>query len=91
MRLRETPLKDPARQIGNYQMDAARHAQALDAVRAFNAHTPGRLNEAEQAELVERLRSILSDEQRDDLRAALGRRPVVQLAENSTVSIEPVR
>jgi hypothetical protein len=46
------------------------------------------LNEAEQAELVERLRSILSDEQRDDLRAALGRRPLAKLAGNSAVSVE---
>lgn len=91
VRLRELPSKDPAREIEKYELDAARRAQALDAVRAFTAHTPGRLNEAEQAALVEQLRSILSEEQRDDLRAALGRRPVVQLAENSTVSIEPVR
>jgi hypothetical protein len=44
------------------------------------------LNDAEQLALVEQFRSILSDEQRDDLRAALGRRPVVQLAGNSAVS-----
>lgn len=90
LRLRDSPSTDPAREIEGYQLDAARRAQALDAVRAFKAHTPGRLNEAEQAALVEQLRSILSDEQRDDLRAALGRRPVVRLAGNSAVSVERV-
>jgi hypothetical protein len=86
VRLRETPSRNPAQEIEWYQLDAVRRAQALEAVREFEAHTPGRLNDAEQLALVEQFRSILSDEQRDDLRAALGRRPVVQLAGNSAVS-----
>lgn len=71
---------DLERHIETYGLDAERKAQAVAAIRQFKVHTPGRLNEAERLALVEQFRGLLTDEQRDDLRAALERRPIVKLA-----------
>ena len=71
---------DLERHIEKYGLDADRRQQALVAIREFKAHKEGRLNETERSALMEQLRGLLTDEQRDDLRAALGRRPVVKLA-----------
>jgi hypothetical protein len=80
-----TPV-DPASQIDTYALDADRRQRALDAIERFKAHTPGRLNDSERTLLVEQLRGLLDDEQRDDLHAALARRPVVDL-DSARVSI----
>jgi hypothetical protein len=44
-----------------------------------------RLNEAERSTLADEMRGVLTDEQRDDFRAALARRPVVKASGLLTV------
>lgn len=67
------------RNIETYGLDPAGKEQALAAVRQFQAHTPGRLNEGERTALLGQLQGVLSDEQREDLGAALARRPLAKL------------
>jgi hypothetical protein len=76
--------------IEQYALDADRKSEALEAIREFRTHIPGRLNETERSALVEQFRGLLTDEQRDDLRAALGRRPVVRTINASIRLSSPV-
>jgi hypothetical protein len=86
LRLQQPNLE---RHVETYQLDADRKQRALLAIRNFKNHTPN-LSDADRSALVEQLRGVLTDEQRDDLRAALGRRPVVQLASALPTMIPPV-
>lgn len=63
--------------IGQYGLAPEPRTRAFDAVQRFEERT--RLNEAEQAALVDQLQDVLEGHERDDLRAALARRPVVQM------------
>jgi len=63
--------------IEKYGLDADSKQLALAAIRQSKTRMPG-LSETERAALTEQLRGLLTDEQRDDLHAALGRRPLVQ-------------
>jgi hypothetical protein len=66
---------DLGRRIDGYALAPAKAAVAHAAVHQFEA---GRLlGEAERAALVEQMRPILGEQERDDFRAALDRRPVV--------------
>lgn len=59
-----------------FGLPAEQHRQAMAAVERFKAHMgPG---EAERTALSDQLKDILSDEERDDFRAALARRPLVK-------------
>ena len=71
--------------INGYRLPPDDKRQALEALGHFSTHVPGRLNDAERTGLVERLGELLNDEQRDDLRAALARRPIVQLSNRASV------
>jgi hypothetical protein len=65
--------------LTRYGLDASRQEQALAAIRQFRVRGPARMNDAERSALLAQFRPLLSDEQIDDLRAALMRRPVVQM------------
>ena len=80
VRLRLVPPGDPEVRLEKYALSAAAKTEAVTAIRLSRARTPGRLSEAEIPALLEQFRGLLTDEQRDDLRASLGRRPVVQVA-----------
>ncbi|HEX5109042.1 MAG TPA: hypothetical protein VFV95_11370 [Vicinamibacterales bacterium] len=86
LRMHERNLES---RVETYQLDADRKQRALLAIRNFKNHTPN-LSDADRSALVEQLRGVLTDEQRDDLRAALGRRPVVQLASALPRMVAPV-
>jgi hypothetical protein len=65
---------DLPRFIRKYALPPAENQLALAAIEKFNAEfRPG---PAERAELVEQMKGILSDEERDNFRAALDRRPL---------------
>ena len=58
----------------------------MAAIGRFNARIPGRWTDDERSALLEQLRDVLNDEQRDDLRAALQRRHAVKLSEGVLVA-----
>ena len=76
--VRGVALPDLARAIEPYGLDADRTQQALAAIDQFNARQADRLGDADRTALLQQLGSLLNDEQRDDLRAALERRPIVK-------------
>ena len=80
VRLRLVPPVDLEVRIENFALDADRKQQALAAIRQFKSHVTGRVSDGEIPALLEEFRGLLTDVQRDDLRAALGRRPIVQVA-----------
>jgi hypothetical protein len=71
---------DLASYIERFELAADKKQQAVEAIRRFTSRSPNRLSDAERLALVEEFRGLLTDEQRDDLRAALERRPLVQLS-----------
>ena len=75
---RGVALPDLAREIEQYGLDADRQEQALAAIDQFNAHQADRLSDADRTALLQQLGGLLNGEQRDDLRAALERRPIVK-------------
>ena len=50
----------------------------MEAIHRFRAAQSDQMTESDRALLVERMKGILDDEQREDLRAALDRRPIVK-------------
>jgi hypothetical protein len=67
---------DLAQRVTAFGLPADQHRQALGAVERFKTQMgPG---EAERTALSDQLKGILSDEERDDFRAALARRPLVK-------------
>jgi len=74
---------DLSKHIQKYGLDGARRQRALDAIRDAKVLTAG-LKESDRSALSEQLRGVLTDEQRDDLYAALGRRPMVQVPNVAT-------
>jgi type 1 fimbria pilin len=67
---------DIAASINQFPLPAWQRALALEAVRHFKDRL--RSGEAERTALLEHLKGILSDEERDNFRAALARRPLVK-------------
>ena len=65
---------DVAAAINQFLLPRWQHALALDAVRRFK----DRIRDADRTVLIEHLKGILSDEERDNFSAALARRPLVK-------------
>jgi hypothetical protein len=74
--LRASP--DLEGQIEKYGLGTQEKESALTAIRQFKTRS-SILSESERSVLLDSFRGLLTWEQRDDLRAALGRRPVVRL------------
>ena len=67
---------DLAQRVTAFNLPADKHRQALAAVEGFKTQVgPG---EVERTALIDQLKDILGDEERDDFRAALARRPLVK-------------
>jgi hypothetical protein len=64
-----------AARVEHYNLAPAQKRQALDAVERYNARL--KLRDVERSELMAAMRDMLNDEERDNLRAALERRPLV--------------
>ena len=64
--------------IKRFDLEAGRNQQALAAVELFEARNLHRLTDTDRPVLLAQLGGLLNDEQRDDLRAALERRPLVK-------------
>jgi hypothetical protein len=62
--------------VAAYHLTAEQTSQARAALERFNSRR--RLGDAERSVLLDRMAGILSNEERDDFRAALERRPVVK-------------
>jgi len=71
------PLEVKIEQLG---LKDAEKKEALAAIDRYKARL--RLNDADRTALLEPMKDLLSDEQRDNLRAALARRPLVKNAAN---------
>jgi hypothetical protein len=74
VRLSLTAGPDVALAINQFQLPRWQHALALDSVRRFK----DRLRDADRTVLIEHLKGILSDEERENFSAALARRPLVK-------------
>jgi hypothetical protein len=75
---------DLARRVEMFSLQPAQRRAALAAVERFNERV--RPGDAERSALLMQLRSVISDEERDNFRAALERRPIVKAA--FTVNVE---
>ena len=73
---------DTQKLVARYSMTPEQHARALAAAKRFDE---ARLDEAEQVALVDAMKGVLPGEDRDDFRAALARRPVVQRGGSTVV------
>lgn len=78
---------DVAAAINQFQLPRWQHALALDAVRQFK----DRLRDAGRTVLLEHLKGILSDEERENFGAALARRPLVKAGGVTTTFTFPDR
>ena len=67
-----------ARLIDKYGLQVAEQEKARVAIGLFTERTSGQLTDADRSALLNELQSVLDDEQLDDLRAALDRRPIVK-------------
>ena len=67
---------DLARRVQQFGLPAAQQREALAAIERFKARL--RPGDAERATLLAQMKGVLSDEERDNLRAALERRPLVK-------------
>ena len=76
--VRMVARSNPATHIERYNLAPAQKARAVEAIQRFRAAQSDQMTESDRALLVERMKGILDDEQREDLRAALDRRPIVK-------------
>ena len=67
---------DPTRIIQTFDLAPEQKKAALVAVEQFKSRKT--LSDADRSALLQQLRALLDDQQRDDLRAALERRPIVK-------------
>jgi hypothetical protein len=74
------PLEVKIEQLG---LKESEKKEALAAIDRYKARL--RLNDADRTALLEPMKALLSDEQRDNLRAALERRPLVKNGENGRI------
>jgi hypothetical protein len=79
---------DLASYIERFELAPRPKQQAVEAIRQFTSRNPSRLSDTERLALVEQFRGLLTDEQRDDLRAALERRPLVQVSGGPTNTLD---
>lgn len=68
---------DVARVIDKYGLQPAEQQRALDAITLYRERK-GALSEGDRLTLLEQLAPVMDDQQLDDLRAALERRPIVK-------------
>jgi hypothetical protein len=78
MPLRLSAGIDPAVAIEQYGLAPAQKAQALTVAEEYKMHRSGRLTDSDRVVLLDQLKALLDDQQRDDLRAALERRPLAK-------------
>lgn len=71
---------DPARVIQRADLSDDARQQAMKAIDEYQARRSGRLVDADRRALLDELRGVLDDQERDDLRAALERRPLAKQA-----------
>jgi hypothetical protein len=71
------PAADLAAHIGRYQLAPRQNHLAHAALGRLGGER--RMDDRARSQLVERMKGILTEEERDDLLAALGRRPVVKV------------
>jgi len=69
---------NPSQMIQKYELSPVAHKQAMDAALRYQERMRGGLIDEDRQALLTELRSVLDDQQRDDLRAALERRPLVK-------------
>jgi len=80
-RVRSTSF-DPSRAIQKYELTPVARKQAMEAAERYQERMLGRLIDVDRRALLDQLRVVLDDQQRDDLRAALERRPLVKQGAN---------
>ena len=69
---------EPARVIQRAELSDGTRKEAMEAIEQYQARINGRLVDADRHALLDQLRGVLDDQQRDDLRAALERRPLAK-------------
>jgi hypothetical protein len=84
--VRMVGVVDPMMHIEKYALAPAANGKAVAAVQQFRTAQSGQLTATDRAALVDAMQGILDDEQRDDLRAALDRKPIVKQTPGVTVA-----
>jgi hypothetical protein len=69
---------EPARVIQQAELSDGVRQEAMTAIEQYQARISGRLVDVDRHALLDQLRGLLDDQQRDDLRAALERRPLAK-------------
>jgi hypothetical protein len=69
---------EPGRVIQRADLPDGARQEAMTAIDQYHARVSGRLVDADRHALLDQLRGVLDDQQRDDLRAALERRPLAK-------------
>jgi hypothetical protein len=69
---------EPARVIQRADLPDSVRQEAMEAIEQYQARMSGRLVDVDRHALLHQLRDLLDDQQRDDLRAALERRPLAK-------------
>ena len=62
--------------VASFRLEPEQDRQAKAAIETFTSHE--RLSDADRTALLGQMRDLLSDQERDDLRAALERRPIIK-------------
>jgi len=76
--IRLRTMQNAARLIDRYGLQPAEQEKARAAIDRYNTRTTGHLMDEDRVALLDRLETVLADDQLDDLRAALERRPIVK-------------
>ena len=78
---------EPARVIQRAELSEGTRKEAMEAIEQYQARLNGRLVDADRHALLDQLRGVLDDQQRDDLRAALERRPLAKQGSPNVVTL----
>jgi len=88
-----TPLKlttgvDPLTQMADYKLDPQQKSAAVKLIEEYQLRKAGRFSHSDRTALLTQLKGVLDEQQRDDLRAALERRPIIKQGSVTRVSAE---
>jgi hypothetical protein len=86
VKLRTTGIANLSNVIANYHLTGESLDKANAEIEQFNLHRTGRLSSVDRQAILDAVQGLLDDQQRDDLRAALERRPIVKQGQAGVVT-----
>lgn len=85
--VRVAGVRDLEALLRRYPLDAGQRRVALEALHQYKVHADGGMNDAQRAVLREQLAGVLSEEQCDDLNAALDRPTLMKMPAVKTLTV----